>query len=134
MFSHITVGVRNLDRAAAFYGAVLKPLGYSERPVTPDGGPASRCWVDVAHPLPRFYIYEPFNGEPPSAGNGSMTAFLAPSAEAVVVAHGAGLSARGVCCGPPGARPNYGNGYFGAYLFDPDGNKIHVVHRGDLIG
>jgi hypothetical protein len=81
MFSHVTVGVTDLDRAAAFYDAVLRPLGYFQRPVTPDGGPASRCWVD----------------------------------------------------GPPGPRPHYGNGYFGAYLHDRDGNKIHIVHRGDLI-
>jgi catechol 2,3-dioxygenase-like lactoylglutathione lyase family enzyme len=134
MFSHITVGVTDLDRAAAFYDAVLRPLGYSQRPVTPDGGPASRCWVDGAHPLPRFYIYEPFDGQLPSAGNGSMTAFLAPSLDAVAAAHAAGLSTGGICCGPPGPRPHYGNGYFGAYLHDRDGNKIHIVHRGDLIG
>jgi hypothetical protein len=29
-------------------------------------------------------------------------------------------------------RPHYGDGYFGAYLRDPDGNKVHIVHRGDL--
>jgi hypothetical protein len=32
----------------------------------------------------------------------------------------------------PGPRPHYGDGYYGAYLRDPDGNKIHIVHRADL--
>ena len=28
--------------------------------------------------------------------------------------------------------PDGGQGYYGAYLRDPDGNKLHVVYRGDL--
>ncbi|MFK4823102.1 hypothetical protein ACI0FS_23530 [Ochrobactrum quorumnocens] len=70
MFSHVTVGTRNLQQAGQFYDAVLIPLGLKRRIVTPDGG--------------------------------------------------------------PGPRPHYGDGYFGAYLRDPDGNKIHLVHRGDI--
>jgi hypothetical protein len=83
--------------------------------------------------LCRDYIYEPFDRQLASAGNGSTTAFLAPSRQAVADAYAAGISERGICCGPPGPRPHYGNGYFGAYLYDQDGNKIHIVHRGDLI-
>ncbi|MFN3498441.1 MAG: VOC family protein, partial [Pannonibacter indicus] len=60
-------------------------------------------------------------------------AFLAPDAEAVRAAHAAGLAAGGRDEGPPGPRPHYAPGYFGAYLRDPDGNKIHLVFRGDLV-
>ena len=35
--------------------------------------------------------------------------------------------------GRPDIRPHYGHGYFGAYLRDPDGNKLHIVYRGDLL-
>ncbi|CAI1526335.1 Uncharacterised protein [Serratia proteamaculans] len=38
MFSHITVGVSDLEQAATFYDAILLPLGLIQRPVTPDGG------------------------------------------------------------------------------------------------
>jgi catechol 2,3-dioxygenase-like lactoylglutathione lyase family enzyme len=82
--------------------------------------------------LPRFYVYQPFNGEPATVGNGGMVAFLAPSTEAVGVAHAGGLEHGGTDEGGPGPRPHYGEGYFGAYLRDPDGNKVHIVHRGDL--
>jgi len=34
--------------------------------------------------------------------------------------------------GAPGNRPEYSEGYYGAYLRDPDGNKVHIVYRGDL--
>lgn len=36
--------------------------------------------------------------------------------------------------GAPGPRGRYGEGYYGAYLRDPDGNKVHLAWRGDLSG
>lgn len=132
MFSHVTVGVRDLDRAERFCDAALLPLDLRRRPVTPDGGPASACWVDKDRALPRFYAYIPFDDRPASAGNGSMVAFLAPSPEAVTTAYAAGIATGGSDEGAPGPRPHYDDGYFGAYLRDPDGNKVHIVHRGDI--
>jgi catechol 2,3-dioxygenase-like lactoylglutathione lyase family enzyme len=132
MFSHITVGCNDIDRSAAFYDAVLAPIGMRRRPVTPDGGPAAACWVLPGQPLPRFYIYQPYDRALASVGNGSMCAFLAPNAAAVNAAYSAGLSNGGKDEGKPGERIHYGVGYYGAYLRDPDGNKVHVVYRGDL--
>lgn len=132
MFSHITVGTNDLARAAVFYDALLTPLGLRRRQVTPDGGPPSACWVSPGRVLPRFYVYTPFNRAAATVGNGSMVAFLAPTVEAVNAAYAAGIEAGGRDEGPPGERVHYGAGYYGAYLRDPDGNKVHVVHRGDL--
>ncbi len=132
MFSHFTVGCRDLDRATAFYDAVLTPLGLARRPVTPDGAPAAACWILPGLPLPRFYVYMPFDRNPASAGNGCMVAFLAPAPAAVDAAYAAGLAALGSDEGAPGPRPHYGEGYYGAYLRDPDGNKVHIVYRGDV--
>jgi len=132
MFSHITVGCTDLPRATTFYDALLAPLGLKRRPVTPDGGPEAACWVVPGQVLPRFYVYIPLDGEPASAGNGSMVAFSAASAEAVNAAHEAALRHGGRDEGAPGPRPRYGHGYYGAYLRDPDSNKIHVVYRGDI--
>ena len=133
MFSHAAVGCQDLDRAATFYDAVLLPLGLVRRTVTPDGSPPSVCWVSPDRALPRFYVYMPFDGRPASAGNGCMVAFSAPSEAAVDASFAAGLAANGVDEGPPGQRPRYGVGYYGAYIRDPDGNKLHFVFRGDLI-
>jgi predicted lactoylglutathione lyase len=102
------------------------------RQVIPDGGPEAACWASLDRSLPRFYVYMPFNREPASAGNGSMVAFLAPSIDAVHQAFNAGIKAGGTSEGEPGERRNYGAGYYGAYIKDPDGNKIHIVYRGDL--
>ena len=132
MFSHVTVGTTDLEQSAKFYDAVLSALGFVRRAVTPDGGPPAACWIEHGHTLPRFFVFMPFDGQPASVGNGSMVAFLAPSPEAVTTAYAAGLGAGGKDEGAPGPRPHYGNNYFGGYLRDPDGNKVLVVHRGDL--
>lgn len=133
MFSHVMIGTRDLQRAAAFYDAVLLPIGLKRRQVIPDGGPDSACWVSPGEPLPRFYVTLPFNREQATVANGGMVAFLAPSAESVDAAYHAGLAAGGSDEGPPGERVRYGAGYYGAYLRDPDGNKVHIVYRGDLL-
>ena len=132
MFSHVTVGTIDLDKASTFYDAVLIPLGLCRRPVTPDGGPPSACWIKPESVLPRFYVYSPYDRNEAGAGNGSMVAFTAPSQNAVDSAYAAGLLAGGSDEGEPGQRPHYGKGYYGAYLRDPDGNKVHIAHRGDL--
>ncbi|MGM0586379.1 MAG: VOC family protein [Pseudomonadota bacterium] len=132
MFSHVTLGTNDLLRAAAFYDAVLAPLGLVRRPVEPDGGPAAACWTAPGAALPRFYVYEPFDGNPASVGNGGMVAFSAPTAGAVDAAYRLALQAGGRCAGPPAPRRCYGAGYYGAYLRDLDGSKIHFVRRADL--
>lgn len=132
MLSHVTVGSNNLDAAARFYDVVLTPLGLMRREVTPDGGPPALCWVPPDPPLPRFYVYRPYDGREATPGNGSMIAFLATDPAAVDAAYSAGLAAGGTDEGAPGERARYGVGYYGAYLRDPDGNKVHIVCRGDL--
>ena len=133
MFSHVTLGTNDLARAAAFYDALLAPLGLERAdPENEDGLPDGVGWVVPGTRTPAFYAHETFDGEPASAGNGTMAAFLAPSPAAVDEAHAAAMAAGGTDEGAPGERPHYGAGYYGAYLRDPDGNKVHVVHRGDI--
>ena len=132
MFSHICVGCSDLARSATFYDALLAPLGLERRAVMPDGGPAAACWTAPGQALPRFYVYLPFDGRPASVGNGAMVAFVATSPTAVASAYSAGLKTGGSDEGTPGPRTRYGAGYYGAYLRDPDGNKLHIVHRGDI--
>lgn len=132
MFSHVTFGCADLDRAAEFYDRVLAELGLERRAVAPDGGPACVCWGPPGRSLPRFYVYIPFDGRPASVGNGTMVAFAASSPGVVDAAYRVALAAGAQDEGAPGEREHYGIGYYGAYFRDPDGNKVHVVHRGDV--
>ncbi|MCZ4281116.1 VOC family protein [Kiloniella laminariae] len=132
MFSHVTVGSNDLERAGNFYDAILIPLGLRRRKVTDDGGPKALCWVSPDQVLPRFYVYQPFDRQSALAGNGVMVAFLAPDPACVDLAWKAGLESGGSDEGAAGPRPQYGERYYGAYLRDPDGNKVHIVCRDDL--
>ena len=76
----------------------------------------------------------PFDDKPASVGNGSMVAFNATNRSEVDRSYQAGMANGGTDEGPPGERPDYAKGYYGAYLRDPDGNKIHIVFRGDKQG
>jgi catechol 2,3-dioxygenase-like lactoylglutathione lyase family enzyme len=132
MFSHVSLGADDLDAAARFYDALLIPIGLERRQMQPDGGALGLCWRRPGERTPWFFVFQPYDRRPASAGNGTMVAFLAPSPESVRRAYDAAMAAGGRCEGPPGERPHYAPGYYGAYLRDPEGNKVHVVHRGDF--
>jgi len=123
MYSHVTVGIEDVARAKAFYGAVFGPLGLVLRNETPE----LVSYRAPAAELPFFTAVLPIDEKDASAGNGAMVAFLAPDAAAVDAAYRGGIEAGGSCEGKPGLRPHYHARYYGAYLRDPDGNKIHVV-------
>ena len=126
MFSHTMLGTHDLDRARAFYDAMLAPLG-----ITPLAGrwDGSAAWQRVGE-TGKFWVGMPQNGLPASWGNGVMVAFAAPSRAAVDAAHAAALAMGGFDEGAPGVRPDYAADYYGAYARDPDGNNIHFVFRG----
>ena len=51
----------------------------------------------------------------------------AKTADAIKAFHEAGLAAGGTDNGKPGPRPNYGPGYYAAFVHDPDGNNIEAM-------
>ncbi|HKX35157.1 MAG TPA: VOC family protein, partial [Rhizorhapis sp.] len=67
---------------------------------------------------------KPANGEPASFANGGTIGFAAPDKDAVDAFHAAGIANGGTCEGEPGLRPQAPGRAYGAYLRDPDGNKI----------
>ena len=69
-------------------------------------------------------LSQPGNGEAATVSNGATLGLAASSDEAVSKWHAAGLAAGGTCDGPPGPRERAPNNSVGAYLRDPDGNKI----------
>jgi catechol 2,3-dioxygenase-like lactoylglutathione lyase family enzyme len=56
-------------------------------------------------------------------------AFMVSDMAAVDAFHAAALAAGGRDNGPPGLRPEYHAGYYGAFVLDPDGNNVEAVHH-----
>ncbi len=123
MFSHIMIGTNDLDRAKAFYDAVLGTLG-----VPP--GFVDRHRVFYRTPTGVFSVTLPINGEPATIGNGSTFGFACQSAEQADAWHAAGVANGGTPCeDPPGVRAGAAGQLYLAYLRDPDGNKICALQR-----
>lgn len=125
MISHIFIGVNRFDEAFRFYEAVLGTLGLTLRfreQQRPWAG-----WQSPGQPRPLFLIGAPQDGAAATVGNGAMVALLAETRAAVDAAHAAGLAHGGGDAGAPGLRPQYHAHYYGAYLRDPEGNKIAIA-------
>jgi catechol 2,3-dioxygenase-like lactoylglutathione lyase family enzyme len=120
MLHHLSLGVADLQRAAAFYDAALAALGYV------------RVWTDetaVGYGLPgggdKLAIKLSGAAAPP--GSGFHVALAAPDRESVARFHEAALRHGGRDNGAPGLRPHYGADYYAAFVIDPDGHAIEAV-------
>ncbi len=122
MFSHVTVGVSDLQRALVFYGPLMDALGLALKF-------SDAQWAGWKHPdvdRPLFVVTQPFDGRAVSPGNGQMVAFLAASRLLVDRCYAYAIASGGTEEGKPGLRPNYHPNFYGAYFRDLDGNKICV--------
>ena len=136
MITYVCVGVNDMAAAERFYSALLFPLGYElEYYEGEELSYSLPLQPGQTIPSPEFYIKYPFDGNPASAGNGTMVAFEASSEAQVRDLHAAALKAGGTDEGAPGIRDAYGPNFYVAYLRDPQGNKIALyssnVDRGD---
>ncbi len=124
MFSHVTLGTNDPARALAFYDAVAPVLGHAQ---------LFRFGDTVAYGTPtgpKLFVGRPFDGGEASAGNGTHLAFIVDDRTTVDDFHAAALAHGGSDEGAPGPRPHYHPNYYGAYVRDPDGNKLQAVcHR-----
>jgi catechol 2,3-dioxygenase-like lactoylglutathione lyase family enzyme len=112
---HLTLPVSDLETSRAFYSAVFAALGWNEERVEglPTWGPRGAEDFSIAE-----------GGPPPG---GMHIAFLAADRQQVTAFHAAGLDAGGRDNGAPGPRPQYHEGYYAAFLLDPDGNNVEAV-------
>jgi catechol 2,3-dioxygenase-like lactoylglutathione lyase family enzyme len=117
MFTHIMVGANDTAAAKKFYDAALGALG------VPAGHQAGER-VFYSHGGGAFGVGKPADGAAASRANGGTIGFAAADTSAVDAFHAAGIANGGTCDGEPGHRPGAPGKAYGAYLRDPDGNKI----------
>ncbi|MCT4557283.1 MAG: VOC family protein [Pelagimonas sp.] len=124
MIAYVTVGADDIARAKRFYTAFLPALGYGLTE-GPEGLSFALPVAPGQKPVyPDFYVKPSFDGQPASAGNGTMVAFEATTQQQVRDLHAAALTAGGSTEGAPGFRAAYGPRFYVGYLRDPQGNKI----------
>src|ERR1700759_796863 len=123
MLHHVSVGVQDVARAASFYDPVLATLGYKR---VADYSPGAIGYGEREGQV-QFWIGLPHDKGAASVGNGTHVGFVARSKDAVNAFHEAALKAGGSNNGEPGPRPDYGPDYYGAFIYDLDGNKIEAA-------
>jgi catechol 2,3-dioxygenase-like lactoylglutathione lyase family enzyme len=122
MFTHIMVGTSDAEAARKFYDATMGALGHAPS-AAPAGSPRH---FYGAFGKGAFGVGTPGNGEPVSYANGGTIGLQAKDKDMVDAWYAAGLANGGTCEGPAGPRPKAPGNSYGAYLRDPDGNKLCV--------
>jgi catechol 2,3-dioxygenase-like lactoylglutathione lyase family enzyme len=119
MIDHVSIGVRDIAKAKAFYDAALKPIGYaclsSSKGSHGYGKDQAAFWIN-ATPSP----------VPPEPGSGLHFCFTAPTRKSVDAFHQAAIRHGGSDNGKPGLRADYGTNYYAAFVVDPDGYRIEA--------
>lgn len=126
MVDHVSIPVADLERAAQFYDLVLATLGLGRRKERPGAigyGPATRV-------APVFWILARSGAPSARPGIGLHLSFQAPDRASVDAFHATALRAGAQDAGAPGARPQYTQPFYGAFVLDLDGFKIEAVYRG----
>lgn len=123
MIGYVTVGTNNLDKAAGYYDALMGSAGIGRIMEQPG---YFIVWGESME-VTSLSLTKPFNGEPATAGNGSMVALAFQTPEQVRAFHAKALALGGSNEGDPGFRPE-GNtaGFYAGYFRDPEGNKFNA--------
>jgi len=115
MIGYVTVGTNDLEKAAKFYDALFSELG-AKRQMENE----RMIGWSAAEDQPLVLAIKPQDGNKATVGNGMMVSLAAPNAALVDKLHAKALSLGGADEGAPGDR---GDGFYGAYFRDLDGNK-----------
>ena len=118
MIDHMSTYATDYAATRSFYEKVLHNLGYSVQMDFPD---MNRC----AFGPPGNPVFWVIAVEEPATPR--HIAFCAADRESVAHFYHTGLQHGGQDNGPPGLRPHYHEHYYGAFLFDPDGNNVEAV-------
>jgi catechol 2,3-dioxygenase-like lactoylglutathione lyase family enzyme len=120
MIDHVSIPVADLQKSAAFYAAVLEPLGYrkiADRPAS----------VGFGKTYPEFWLNARPSGACGADDIGAHVCLRAKSIDAVREFHARALANGGRDDGAPGPRKGEVTDYFGAFIRDLDGNKIETM-------
>jgi catechol 2,3-dioxygenase-like lactoylglutathione lyase family enzyme len=120
---HVDIRVSDVATSRRFYDAVLAALGIEPR--APGTDPAGGTQVMYGGAF-TIHSTAPEPGMD-TVTTGAHVAFPAADRDAVAAFHEAALAHGGRNVGDPGPRPAYSEGYFGAFVLDPDGNSIEAV-------
>jgi catechol 2,3-dioxygenase-like lactoylglutathione lyase family enzyme len=120
VIDHVSIAVRDLERAPRFYEAVLGAIGYAKLEVRPHT-------IGFGKTYPEIWLNLRASMAPHPDDSGAHVALRVRSTELVDAFHAAALAAGGTSDGAPRLRPQHGEGYYAAFIRDSDGNRVEAV-------
>ena len=127
MLHHLSLGVADLRRSAAFYDAVLGALGFVRVWGDFEGGTNDQAVGYGREGGGDKLSIKQRTGAPIVPPAGFHVAFAAADRAAIHRFHAAALAHGGFDNGAPGPRPHYGPDYYAAFVVDPDGYHVEAV-------
>lgn len=121
MFNHVQVKVKNLNISRKFYDAIMEILGYH---VVLEIKDVVMGYGTSVHDMFEIRQYD----EKSPLSQCVHLAFNAPSKECVDAFYHEALAKGATCNGKPGFRPEYEEGYYAAFVIDPNGDNIEAVY------
>jgi len=118
MFTHVRVGCNDPAASIAFYDALFGALGVSGQ------YHGDQHAMYGSHETGLFMVGPPADGQAATHANGGTIGFQARDRAAVDAWYAGGMAKGGSDEGPPGERNYTDPPIYGAYLRDPDGNKL----------
>jgi catechol 2,3-dioxygenase-like lactoylglutathione lyase family enzyme len=122
MIDHCGVFATNFAKSKTFYDAAFAPLGARVLMTVPVEHTGGKGYIGYGQKKPDFWVVEAAE-----AGPGRHYAFTAKNRAEVDAFYKAAIAAGGRDNGAPGLRPHYHASYYGAFVFDPDGNNVEAV-------
>lgn len=120
MIGYTLFGTNDYEKAKAFYDALFAEVGVKRGMEF-----GTSCTWGEWGAGPMFGVCKPHNGEPATAGNGTMIALHQSDRAKVDALHAKAIALGGTCEGPSGVRGDEGEqAFYAAYFRDLDGNKI----------
>ena len=121
--NYVMIGSNDVARARSYFDSVLPLIGGT---VVADYMPHTFCYA--LRGGGRVWVAPPHDGQAAAPGTGNRVGLVCADPAEVRAAHAAALANGGSNEGDPGPRPQYGPDFYGAYVRDPDGNKMSFVH------
>ena len=123
ILSHVSIGTNDYPAAKAFYTDLLTSAGFKVMEDLEE-----HQAICFGKQFPEFWVGQPHNGEPATPGNGVHISFFVSSNELVDAFYHKAMELGATDNGAPGPREHYGQGYYGAFVTDADGNKIEAMY------
>jgi catechol 2,3-dioxygenase-like lactoylglutathione lyase family enzyme len=122
MIDHTGIAVSDFETSKRFYDKAMAPLGASLVMTVPKEYTGGINVAGYGRDRPVFWL-----NDSKKPNDTLHVAFTARSRAEVDAFHAAALAAGGKDNGGPGLRPHYHPNYYGAFVFDPDGNNVEAV-------